>query len=129
MPYDEHGNTVDVVLNPLGVPSRMNVGQVLETHLGAAAKGLGEQYQPDAGRAAARWLNYASCWMRSTITQTKCSRWTWIPCPTRKSWRCAHNLRGGVPMATPVFDGAKEAEVKRMLELAGLSDHRSDHAV
>jgi DNA-directed RNA polymerase subunit beta len=120
MPYDEHGNTVDVVLNPLGVPSRMNVGQVLETHLGAAAKGLGERISQmlDEQRKVAELrklldeiYNHSDEVFKVDLDSLS----------DKEILEMCHNLRGGVPMATPVFDGAKEAEVKRMLELAGLS--------
>src|SRR6056297_3319022 len=120
MPYDEHGNTVDVVLNPLGVPSRMNVGQVLETHLGAAAKGLGERISQmlDEQRKVAELrklldeiYNHSDEVFKVDLDSLS----------DKEILEMCHNLRSGVPMATPVFDGAKEAEVKRMLELAGLS--------
>ncbi len=120
MPYMEDGRPVDIVLNPLGVPSRMNVGQVLETHLGWAAKGLGlkirgmleangtvtelrkfldEIYNQDEGKAVdLKQFSDAEIMTLST------------------------NLQNGVPMATPVFDGANEGEIKRMLRLADLPD-------
>jgi DNA-directed RNA polymerase subunit beta len=120
MPYDEHGNTVDVVLNPLGVPSRMNVGQVLETHLGAAAKGLGERISKmlDEQRKVAE--------MRKLLDEIynhsdEVFKVDLDSLSDKEILALANNLRAGVPMATPVFDGAKEAEVKHMLELAGLS--------
>ncbi|AHI29861.1 DNA-directed RNA polymerase subunit beta [Marinobacter similis] len=120
MPYDEFGNTVDVVLNPLGVPSRMNVGQVLETHLGAAAKGLGERISQmlDEQRKIAELRKLLDEIYNHSDEVFKVD----LDSLTDKEiLEMCHNLRGGVPMATPVFDGAKEAEVKRMLELAGLS--------
>lgn len=122
MPYMADGTPVDVVLNPLGVPSRMNVGQVLETHLGWAAKGLGLKigqmldtqqksnrlrelltsiYNVDDG---AQKVNFSKFSDEEVIT-------------------LAENLREGVPMATPVFDGASEAEIKKMLNLAGLPEN------
>ena len=120
MPYDEHGNTVDVVLNPLGVPSRMNVGQVLETHLGAAAKGLGERISQmlDEQRKIAELRNLLDEIYNHSDEVTKVDL---DSLSDKEILALANNLRAGVPMATPVFDGAKEAEVKRMLELAGLS--------
>ena len=120
MPYDEFGNTVDIVLNPLGVPSRMNVGQVLETHLGAAAKGLGERISKmlDEQRKVAELRKlldeiYNHSDEVTTVDLDSLS--------DKEIFALANNLRTGVPMATPVFDGAKEAEVKHMLDLAGLS--------
>ena len=119
MPYDEFGNTVDIVLNPLGVPSRMNVGQVLETHLGAAAKGLGERISRmlDEQRKVAELRKLLDEIYNHSDEVFKVD----LDSLTDKEiFELCNNLRGGVPMATPVFDGAKEAEVKRMLELAGL---------
>jgi DNA-directed RNA polymerase subunit beta len=120
MPYDENGEPVDIVLNPLGVPSRMNVGQILETHLGMAAKGLGDKinamiqeqtkiaeirkfleaiYNNGAGRSED--LNSLS---------------------DEEVMELASNLSGGVPMATPVFDGAQEASIKELLKLADMPE-------
>ncbi len=117
MPYMENGKPVDIVLNPLGVPSRMNVGQVLETHLGWAAKGLGEKIgnMLQAGAKAAE--------MRSFLEQIynrsgKSEDFTAFS--DDELFNLANNLVPGVPMSTPVFDGASEAEIKGMLELAGL---------
>ena len=118
MPYDENGNPVDVVLNPLGVPSRMNVGQILETHLGGAARGLGikidEMIKQQAAVAELRdfldkiynqiggeQVDLGSISDEEIITMSK-------------------NLRAGVPMGTAVFDGAKEQQIKGLLELAGM---------
>ena len=119
MPYDEQGNPVDVVLNPLGVPSRMNVGQVLETHLGAAAKGLGHKINGmlEEQRKVAE--------IRELLGEIynhsdKVSPVNLDSLSDKEILELANNLRGGVPMATAVFDGAKEAEVKRMLELADM---------
>ncbi len=118
MPFDENGEPVDIVLNPLGVPSRMNVGQILETHLGWAAKGIGEQIgrMVDAEKKAAEIRDYLEQ-VYNAIGERK---------EDLKSLKeseileLAGNLRNGVPMATPVFDGAAEAEIKQMLELASL---------
>jgi DNA-directed RNA polymerase subunit beta len=120
MPYDEHGNTVDIVLNPLGVPSRMNVGQVLETHLGAAAKGLGERISQmlDEQRKVAELRKLLDEIYNHSDEVFKVELDT---LNDKEILELCNNLRTGVPMATPVFDGAKEAEVKRMLELAGMS--------
>jgi len=117
MPYMEDGTPVDVVLNPLGVPSRMNVGQILETHLGWAAKGLGakigEMLKAQAKIADLRkFLNqiYNSSGKAENLAELS----------DDEIVRLAYNLKGGVPFATPVFDGANEAEIKDMLEIAGL---------
>ena len=113
MPYMEDGTPVDVVLNPLGVPSRMNVGQVLETHLGWAAKGLGIEIGKMLEAKAQvekirKFLNkiYNTSGRKEDLD----------------SFTDAENLKAGVPMATPVFDGASEAEVKQMLKLGGRSE-------
>ena len=116
MPYDENGQPVDIVLNPLGVPSRMNVGQVLETHLGWAAKELGTKIGEmiDNGSKATEIKSFLSEIYEKNGSQDLSS----LNDP--EIIELASNLRKGVPMATPVFDGAKETEVKSMLELAGL---------
>jgi len=117
MPYMDDGTPVDVVLNPLGVPSRMNVGQILETHLGWAAKGLGvkigEMLAAQAKIADLRkFLNliYNSGGKAENLAALS----------DEEVVRLAYNLKEGVPFATPVFDGANEAEIKDMLEIAGL---------
>ncbi|MDC0076050.1 DNA-directed RNA polymerase subunit beta [Gammaproteobacteria bacterium] len=116
MPYDINGEPVDIVLNPLGVPSRMNVGQVLETHLGWAAKELGQKIGKmiDEGLKAAEIKPLLSDIYEKNGSQDLSSL------KDVEIMELASNLREGVPMATPVFDGAKEKEVKSMLELAGL---------
>ena len=120
MPYDDKGRPVDIVLNPLGVPSRMNIGQILETHLGMAAKGIGQKIDAmlkeqqelaklrdfiqkayDLGLGAAQKVNVAEFTDQEVMT-------------------LAQNLRNGMPLATPVFDGAKEQEIKALLELGDL---------
>src|SRR4051812_6659086 len=124
MPFDEKGRPVDIVLNPLGVPSRMNIGQILETHLGWAAKGLGEKikrmieanekvgelrkfldqiYAPGKDSGLGHRVNLKSLTDDELLT-------------------LAGNLQHGVPMATPVFDGAFEEEIKAMLKLADLPE-------
>ncbi|MBS0544425.1 MAG: DNA-directed RNA polymerase subunit beta [Proteobacteria bacterium] len=117
MPYMEDGTPLDIVLNPLGVPSRMNIGQILETHLGWAAKGLGKQIdQMMRAKAAVEELRgfldkiYNSSGKSENIAELS----------DVEVVELAANLRKGVPFATPVFDGAKEAEISAMLELAGL---------
>ncbi len=117
MPHMEDGTTVDIVLNPLGVPSRMNVGQILETHLGWAAKGLGlrigEMLKAQAKIAEIR--KFLDKIYNSSGKQEDIESFTDV-----EILDLATNLQKGVPFATPVFDGATEAEIKAMLELAGL---------
>jgi DNA-directed RNA polymerase subunit beta len=117
MPYMADGTPVDIVLNPLGVPSRMNVGQILEVHLGWAAKGLGQKI--DAMLKAQAKVGE----VRKFLEQVYNSRGRpeeLDKLDDAEIVRLAGNLRGGVPFATPVFDGATEEEIKAMLELAGL---------
>ena len=116
MPYDENGEPVDIVLNPLGVPSRMNVGQVLETHLGWAAKELGSKIKDliDEGHNVSEIRSLLNKIYGNDPNKNLNSL------NDKEIQELAGNLRNGVPMATPVFDGAKESEVKDMLELAGL---------
>ena len=116
MPYDENGQAVDIVLNPLGVPSRMNVGQVLETHLGWAAKELGSKIgrMLDSEAKSSEIKAFLSEIYEKNGSQDLSSL------KETEIIELASNLRNGVPMATPVFDGAEEKEVKSMLELAGL---------
>ena len=120
MPHDESGVPVDIVLNPLGVPSRMNVGQILETHLGLAAKGLGEKINRmlEEQRKIAdlrKFLGqvYNEVGGRSEPLDTLSDK---------EVLELANNLKKGVPMATPVFDGAEEVEIKKMLKLADLPE-------
>jgi len=117
MPHMADGTPVDIVLNPLGVPSRMNVGQILETHLGWAAKGLGlkigEMLNAQAKVAEVR--NLLSKIYNSNGRSENVDSLT-----DEEAMDLARNLQGGVPFATPVFDGANEHEIKEMLELAGL---------
>lgn len=117
IPYLEDGTPVDIVLNPLGVPSRMNVGQVLETHLGWAAKGVGLKI----GRMLEAKAKLEE--LRSFLTQVYnvSGRQEDIGSLTdAEVVELAGNLKGGVPMATPVFDGATEEDIKAMLRLADL---------
>jgi DNA-directed RNA polymerase subunit beta len=117
MPYMADGRPVDVVLNPLGVPSRMNVGQVLEAHLGWAARGIGERLQRMLeSRAAVREQREFLEKVYNTSGQPE----RVDSLTDEEVVTLARNLTRGVPMATPVFDGATEAEIKRMLELAEL---------
>jgi DNA-directed RNA polymerase subunit beta len=120
MPYDEKGQPVDIVLNPLGVPSRMNVGQILETHLGAAAVGLGAKIGKllDA-QAKVTELRKLITDVYNKIGLRKEDVKSLDELELRE---LASNLRAGVPMATPVFDGAAETEIKEMLSLADMDD-------
>jgi DNA-directed RNA polymerase subunit beta len=118
MPYLEDGTPVDIVLNPLGVPSRMNVGQVLETHLGWAAKGLGLKIgrmlqQQVAVEELRKFLN-------QIYNETGGQKEDIDSLNDEELLVLAKNLSNGVPMATPVFDGASEEEIKRLLALADL---------
>ena len=119
MPYDENGEPVDIVLNPLGVPSRMNVGQVLETHLGWAAKALGSKISKmlDEERKISDIRKFLTQIYGSNRNQNLSSL------NDKEIYELAGNLTNGVPMATPVFDGAKESEVKDMLKIAGLPEN------
>jgi len=141
MPYTEHGRPVDIVLNPLGVPSRMNIGQVLETHLGWAAKALGEQIanrltlikgtplQPaleDSNRPNIKKPDVTSlrALLEKIYNQTGGHKPEELDALSDlEILELANNLTNGVPMATPVFDGATEPEIKAMLALAGLPAH------
>lgn len=125
MPYMADGTPVDVVLNPLGVPSRMNIGQVLETHLGWAAKGLGLRIgelldgQKKIKEVRELLSNIYNTNPAQKVDLSKLS--------DEEVLVLADNLREGVPMATPVFDGATEAEIKHMLRLAGLPETGQAH--
>ncbi len=117
MPYSEDGTPVDIVLNPLGVPSRMNIGQILETHLGWAAKGVGLRI----GRMLDQQRQVAE--VRGFLEQVYNYSGKPEAIGTLSDGdvlQLAHNLRGGLPVATPVFDGANEEEVLKLLELAEL---------
>ena len=117
MPHMEDGTPVDIVLNPLGVPSRMNVGQVLETHLGWAAHELGRRLGQmlDAGSDASTVREYLN-----HIYTVGEGHDALDPLGDEELMELAENLRGGIPMSTPVFEGAVEKEIKKLLELAGL---------
>jgi DNA-directed RNA polymerase subunit beta len=120
MPHMEDGTPVDVVLNPLGVPSRMNVGQVLETHLGWAAKGLGNKIGKmlDSDTPTKVLKSFLeTVYSVGATEKIKLKDFT-----DEEITNLANNLRGGVPMATPVFDGANEKEIKEMLTLADLPE-------
>jgi DNA-directed RNA polymerase subunit beta len=119
MPHREDGTPVDIVLNPLGVPSRMNVGQVLETHLGWAARGIGDKIndmlkEQQEIKKLKQFITkvYKEC---TGFTKYSIDKFS-----DDEILTLANNLKNGVPMATPVFDGASEEEIKKMLELADL---------
>jgi DNA-directed RNA polymerase subunit beta len=117
MPHDANGTPVDVVLNPLGVPSRMNVGQVLETHLGWAAKGLGHKINAmiEQQKAVSDIREFLD-----RVYNTSGKKEDLDSFSDQEIIELAKNLRNGVPMATPVFDGCEEAEMRAMLALADL---------
>jgi DNA-directed RNA polymerase subunit beta len=121
MPYLEDGRTVDIVLNPLGVPSRMNVGQVLEVHLGWAAKGLGEKIATLLDEKRKDTVKKLRVFL-DKVYNTYGKQEDLDSFSDDEIIELSNNLRGGVPMATPVFDGIKEAEVKKLLKLAGLDE-------
>ena len=118
MPFLEDGTQVDIVLNPLGVPSRMNVGQILETHLGWAAAGLGRQVN-EAIEGWRRTQDIAP--LRETMTRIYGEDEGLADADEQTLVELGSNVTRGVPMATPVFDGAKEADIEQMLEMAGLN--------
>jgi DNA-directed RNA polymerase subunit beta len=119
MPHLADGTPVDIVLNPLGVPSRMNVGQVLETHLGWAAKGLGLKI----GRMLeAKAKIEELCEFLGRIYDASGKKEDLASLTDADLVELAHNLKDGVPVATPVFDGATEEDIKTMLRLADLPE-------
>jgi len=121
MPYDENGTPVDIVLNPLGVPSRMNIGQILETHLGMAANGLGVKIERmlKEQQEVARLREFLQDVYNAGTCRQEVDISTFSDDEVK---RLAHNLRRGVPTATPVFDGATEAEIKELLKLADIPE-------
>ncbi len=119
MPFLEDGTQVDIVLNPLGVPSRMNVGQILETHLGWACAGLGLRI----GQAVDLYnAKHDTKPLKELLKKIYGEDETIKSLGEKDLVELGSNLRHGVPIATPVFDGAKEADIEHMLDLAGL-DH------
>ncbi len=121
MPYLEDGSTVDVVLNPLGVPSRMNVGQVLEVHLGYAAKGLGFKIAAMLDEKRTEMVAEIREFL-DKVYNTYGKQEDLASFTDEEIIELAKNLRGGVPMATPVFDGIKEEDIKSLLKLADLPE-------
>ena len=120
MPYDNEGNPVDIVLNPLGVPSRMNVGQILETHMGSAAKGIGDKINKmiKAKAKADELKKYLDALYNKNATIKEDLN----SLNNSEIQTLAGNLTDGLPIATPVFDGAKESEIKELLKLADLPE-------
>ncbi|MGY4504123.1 DNA-directed RNA polymerase subunit beta [Bradyrhizobium diazoefficiens] len=117
MPFLEDGTHADIVLNPLGVPSRMNVGQILETHLGWACAGLGKRI----GQTVDAYLSKQDIKpLKETLKKVYGEDETIKTLNDNELLELGHNLSRGVPIATPVFDGAKEADIEEMLKLAGL---------
>jgi len=120
MPYDIDGNPVDIVLNPLGVPSRMNVGQVLETHMGSAAKGIGmkiDKMLKENAKPAELKSYLDMLYNKNAANKEDLNSFN-----NAEILELAENLRDGLPIATPVFDGAKESEIKDLLKLADLPE-------
>ncbi|WP_020484797.1 DNA-directed RNA polymerase subunit beta [Methylomonas sp. MK1] len=120
MPYTADGNPVDILLNPLGVPSRMNVGQVLETHLGWASKGLGIKIGKmlEAQAKVVEIRGFLEKIYNCSGRKEDLNSFT-----DKEILEMAVNLVAGVPMATPVFDGASEEDIRTMLRLADLPEH------
>jgi len=121
MPYRENGKPVDIVLNPLGVPSRMNVGQILETHLGWACTELGDKVKEliNTNQKVVERSDKVSNFLKSVYGQ-EIFKETIANLNKSEFNDLSKNLQNGIPIATPVFDGAKEQDVTKMLELANL---------
>ena len=117
MPYDEHGVPVDIVLNPLGVPSRMNIGQILETHLGMAARGIGEKINRmlETQQEIHKLRNFIQEVYNVGESRQEVNVASFSD---DEVLRLASNLRAGLPIATPAFDGAAEKEIKELFKLA-----------
>jgi DNA-directed RNA polymerase subunit beta len=121
MPFMADGRPVDIVLNPLGVPSRMNVGQILETHLGWASKGLGEKIGQMLAAQAKTLVKDLRHFFKEIYNQSGKSE-DIDSFTDEEVIELGRNLQKGVPFASPVFDGASEEEIRRMLTLAGLPE-------
>jgi len=120
MPYMEDGTPVDIVLNPLGVPSRMNVGQVLETHLGMAAKGIGNKINTMLKKQQS--IQKIRSYLEKIYNTTGGKKEDIKSFTDEEVMELAENLINGMPTATPVFDGAAEEEIKQLLKIADLSE-------
>ncbi|WP_343188244.1 DNA-directed RNA polymerase subunit beta [Buchnera aphidicola (Ceratoglyphina bambusae)] len=119
MPYDKFGKPVDIVLNPLGVPSRMNIGQILETHLGMASKGIGKKIKKmlikkEKTKNIKKYIKKIFDLGNNVTQKIDIQNFS-----EEEILTLAKNFSKGVPISTPVFDGAKEDEIKKMLKLAG----------
>ncbi|PSW03483.1 DNA-directed RNA polymerase subunit beta [Photobacterium lipolyticum] len=121
MPYDEKGQTVDIVLNPLGVPSRMNIGQILETHMGLAAKGIGDKINEmlKQQQELHKFRNFLQKVYDLGDTRQNVDI---AALSDEEVMTLVQNLRKGLPIATPVFDGAPEASIKELLKLGDLPE-------
>lgn len=120
MPYDEHGEPVDIVLNPLGVPSRMNIGQVLETHLGWAAKGIGDQLSQLIEKRSK--VEEVRSYLENVYDQMDGKPVSLNSLKDSELLELAKAYSNGIPVSTPVFDGARETDIKKLLSLAGLPE-------
>ena len=120
MPYDETGRPVDICLNPLGVPSRMNVGQILEVHLGLAAEGLGTKINAMLQQQAE--IAEIRSFLDKIYNETQGQGVDFSTFSDNEIIELAHNLKKGVPVASAVFDGVSEAQIKAMLRLADLPE-------
>jgi DNA-directed RNA polymerase subunit beta len=120
MPFDETGRPVDICLNPLGVPSRMNVGQILETHLGLAAEGLGTKINAMLQQQAD--VKEVRGFLHKIYNESQGQSVDLDGFTDAEIIELANNLRKGVPLATPVFDGASEGQIKALLRLADLPE-------
>ncbi len=118
MPYDENGEPVDIVLNPLGVPSRMNVGQVLETHLGWAAHGIGKKVNTMLEEQVS--MSKLRAFLEEVYNRVGESKVDLKSLSDKELLELASNLTGGLPVSTPAFNGAEEDEIKKMLSLADM---------
>ncbi len=121
MPFMADGRPVDIVLNPLGVPSRMNIGQILETHLGWAAKGLGERIGEMLAAQTKSMVKDLRDFLKQIYNQSGKTE-DLDNFSDDEVIELARNLKKGVPFASPVFDGATEEEIRQMLTLAGLPE-------
>ncbi|HHQ69444.1 MAG TPA: DNA-directed RNA polymerase subunit beta [Halothiobacillaceae bacterium] len=123
MPYMEDGTPVDICLNPLGVPSRMNIGQILETHLGMAARGLGRQIEQKLKLERAKAVTELRDFLEKVYNHSdEVKHVDLASFSDDEIIELAKNLKDGVPMGTPVFDGAQEHEIKHMLKLANVPE-------